>query len=228
MATMHFSKKHSWATTKSLSLPDRGHLWLALSDLLSLAVFLWEAFMESEDTPEGSDIARDTLSSSRLWFVVMLRQSCLFIILAYTLVRIRRAKPVTYGPKSWIIWVPVVIVSIVSTTITAVLASRGVASVFVGSICYSLAIGLLSTGSILCLFLTLRSISHNISPCNGPASLKDELHAAIQEKKRRQSFAAEDIEALKDGSSWITSDAGSRHTSISSFSFDPSVKDANT
>ena len=204
---------------KSLSPSDKAHVWLAICDLLALAIFLWEVFAEYLRGPSGYSGASDAASAARLWLALTLRQTCLLTVVTAVLIHVRMGKSVSFGSKHWIIWVPTFVVVVISTVLVGVMAKLGINSFFFGVVGYTGLITFTSTIVFACLVGTLIIIRRNLSVEHQPSS---PWPAVMEEKAPRPSFATEDIDALKDGSSWITSNAGSRRNSISAFSFSTS------
>ena len=85
-----------------------------------------------------------------------------------------------------------------------------------GMIAYSSSLTFLGVAAFAGLIGTLVTIRRNLT---SSSELDDSWPPMHQADEKRNSFAQEDVDALKDGSSWITSDAGSCHGgSISAFS----------
>ncbi|KAI0353082.1 hypothetical protein OH77DRAFT_1522848 [Trametes cingulata] len=203
---------------RSISPADKSHIWLAACDLLALAIFTWQAVNEYLGGPADYAIAHDPASAVRLWFAMTLRQSCLFIVSALTLLHVRMGRPVAFGGKHWMLWAPTLVLVVTSTALAGVFAATNVTSLFVGLVAYSTTIAVFSSIAFCCLVGTLIIIKRNLAALN---DIRDPWPPAkeVEEEKPRPSFATEDIDALKDGSSWITSRASSRCESISAFSF---------
>ncbi|KAI0057558.1 hypothetical protein BV25DRAFT_1812280 [Artomyces pyxidatus] len=202
---------------RSLSAADKSHVWLASCDILALAIFLWEAIMETLGGASGAQTASDPGSAARLWFALTLRQTCLLMVSAITLLHVRLGRPVSFGRKHWVIWAPMAVLVVTSTALAGVLAGAGFTGFFIGYAAYSASVAMLSTIAFGCLVGTLVIIKRNLSAINDAADPWPPAKA--MEEKPRPSFATEDVDALRDGSSWITSRASSRHDSISAFSF---------
>lgn len=84
-------------------------------------------------------------------------------------------------------------------------------------ITYSSSLTLLGVAVFLALVGTLVNIRRNLT---STAELDDSWPPMREVGEKRHSFAQEDVDGLKEGSSWITSDAGSCHGgSVSAFSF---------
>ena len=187
-------------------------------DLLALCVFIWQAVSEYSGGATGLADARDVVTSARLWFALTIRQSCLLVVSALTLTHIRMGRSVSFGRKHWMIWAPTLLLGLASTTLAAVLAGAGVPSFFAGVVVYSATTAILSTAAFGGLVYTLVVIKRNLAALNEPTDSWPPVKEA--EEKPRPSFGTEEIDALRDGSSWLTSDAGSsRHESMSNWSF---------
>lgn len=203
---------------RSLSSADKSHLWLASLDLLALCVFIWQAVSEYSGGATGLADARDVAASARLWFALTIRQSCLLVVSGLTLIHIRMGRSVSFGRKHWMIWAPTFLLGSMSTTLAAILAGAGVPSFFAGVVAYSAINALLSTAAFGGLVYTLVVIKRNLAALNEPTDSWPPVKEV--EEKPRPSFATEDVDGLREGSSWLTSDAGSsRHESMSNWSF---------
>lgn len=219
---------------KKLAPADKTHLWIAACDLLALVIFIWQVVAESLGGPTDYAVGLDPLASVRLWFASTIRATCIFVIIAVTLLHVRLARPIDFGKFHWLIWAPGLLLVITSTAIAGkylyllfllltltlcagVLAGANFPSFFVGMIAYSSSLAFLSIVVFASLVGTLVTIRRNLT---STAGLDDSWPPMRQVDEKRQSFAQEDIDGLKDGSSWITSDAGSCHGgSVSAFSF---------
>lgn len=201
---------------RSLSPADKSHIWLASCDILALAIFIWEVINEYLGGPAGYAVVDSPASSVRLWIATTLRQSCLLIVAALTLLHVRMAHPVSFGAKHWMLWAPTLLLALTSTALAGVLAGAGVQSFYWGLLGYSTSVAVLSSIAFICLIATLVIIKPNLASLN---DIREPWPSADLSEKPRPSFATEDIDVLKDGSSWITSRASSRHDSISAFSF---------
>ncbi|KAG1768084.1 hypothetical protein EV702DRAFT_1144968 [Suillus placidus] len=203
---------------RSLSSADKSHLWLASLDILALCVFIWQAVSEYYGGPAAYGEARDAASSARLWFALTIRQTCLFVVSALTLIHIRMGRSVSFGYRHWMLWVPTLLLGLTSTVLSGIVAGEGVPSFFVGLLAYSIIVAVLSSASFGSLVYTLVVIRRNLAALNDTA---DSWPPAKEvEDKPRPSFATEDVDVLREGSSWLTSDAGSTHRdSVSNWSF---------
>ncbi|KAH7887332.1 hypothetical protein F5I97DRAFT_1805406 [Phlebopus sp. FC_14] len=203
---------------RSLSSADKSHLWLASLDLLALCAFIWQAVTEYKGGHANFAEARDAASSARLWFALTIRQSCLLVVSGLTLIHIRMGRSVSFGARHWMIWAPTMLLGATSTALSAVLAAAGVPSLFAGLVAYSAGTALLSSAAFGGLVYTLIVIRRNLAALHDPNDTWPPLKEV--EDKPRPSFATEDIDALREGSSWLTSDAGSsRHETTSNWSF---------
>lgn len=213
---------------------DKAHLWIAVCDVLALIVFIWQVIAESLGGPVDSATGLDSLATIRLWFASTVRATCVMIIIAMTLLHVRLARPVDFGKSHWLIWAPGLLFIITSTGIAGklsysfsfvdrplthcagVLAGADIPSFFVGMIAYSSTLTFLGIAIFSGLVGTLVTIRRNLT---STAELDDSWPPMRQINEKRHSFAQDDIDALKEGSSWITSDAGSCHGgSVSAFS----------
>jgi hypothetical protein len=198
----------------SSSLPSAGksYVWLAFSDIFSVAVFVWEAFSQwfdssSESLSQSSRVT--SRSAARLWLALTFRQTCFLIISALILINVRRRKSVSFGYAHSCLWVPVLFIASVSTVAAGFIADRIPGSFLIGYIVYSSTTAILNTvvfGSLVGGLIIIRRSLANF-----------ELEQARKESKPVGEEAAEkppqltlDIEAIREGSLWFTS-AGSSH-----------------
>ncbi|KAF9226909.1 hypothetical protein BS17DRAFT_776320 [Gyrodon lividus] len=203
---------------RSLSSADKSHLWLASLDLLALCVFVWQAVTEYSGGSTSAGEASDAASSARLWFALTIRQNCLLVVAGLTLAHIRMGRSVSFGARHWMIWAPTLLLGVTSTALSSVLAGAGVPSLFAGLIAYSATTAVLSSAAFGGLVYTLIVIRRNLAALNEPTDAWPPVKEV--EEKPRPSFATEDIDALREGSSWLTSDAASsRHETASNWSF---------
>lgn len=214
---------------------EKTHLWIAACDILALGVFIWQVVAESLGGPTNSATALDALAAVRLWFASTIRATCIFVIIAMTLLHVRLARPVDFGKFHWLIWGPGLLLIITSTAVAGeyfcsslfvcwpplmlragVLAGADFPSLFIGMIAYSSSLTFLGVATFVGLVGTLATIRRNLT---STTELDDSWPPMRQVDGERHSFAQEDIDVLKEGSSWITSDAGSCHGgSVSAFS----------
>ncbi|KAG1735718.1 uncharacterized protein EDB91DRAFT_551386 [Suillus paluster] len=203
---------------RSLSSADKSHLWLASLDITALVVFIWQAFGEYYGGPSGYGEARDAASSARLWFALTIRQTCLLVVSAITLIHIRMGRSVSFGSRHWMLWAPTLLLGFTSTALSGIIAGSAVPSFFIGLFAYSSTIAVLSSAAFGSLVYTLVVIRRNLAALNEPADSWPPMKEV--EDKPRPSFSTEDVDVLREGSSWLTSDAGSTHQdSVSNWSF---------
>ncbi|KAJ6475651.1 hypothetical protein DFH09DRAFT_445956 [Mycena vulgaris] len=205
---------------KSLSPADKSHIWLAGLDILALAIFIWQTVNEYTGGPSDSATALDPASSLRLWITLTLRQTCLLMVAGLTLLHVRMGRSVSFGTKHWMLWTPTFLLVTTSTGIAVVLSGARVPSLFIGLISYAGTMAVLTSIAFCCLIGTLLAIKRNL------AVIQDESEpwppVRQMEQQPRPSFATEEIDAIRDGASWITSNASnasSRHNSVSAWSF---------
>jgi hypothetical protein len=172
--------------------------------------------MQYYGSAAGYASASDVGSSVRLWLALSLRPTCLFVVSALTLLHVRLGKPVNFGVRQWMIWVPTLVLAIFSTAIAGVISSTGIQTFFYGTIGFTSVLAIGSTVAFAGLIGTLVAIKRNLQVLDDDDSWPP---ARVEEKQPRPSFATEDVNVLRDGSSWITSRAGSDRDSISAFSF---------
>jgi hypothetical protein len=202
---------------RSLSPADKSHIWLASLDIFALILFAWQAVSEYNGGASGFAIASDPAAAARVWLALTLRQTCLLVVSALTLLHVRLGRSVTFGTKHWMLWSPMVVLVVATTTIASVLAGTNVTSFFVGLTAYTTTVALISSACFMCLIGTLLAIKRNLAVLNEAA--EPWPPASAQSDLPRPSFATEEVDMLKDGASWITSYAGSRRNSGSAWSF---------
>ncbi|CCM00178.1 uncharacterized protein FIBRA_02206 [Fibroporia radiculosa] len=202
---------------RSLSPAEKSHVWLASCDVLALALFIWQVVSEYLSNSVDYDATRDPSSAVRLWLALTLRQTCLFIVATITLVHVRMGRTVALGKTHWMLWAPTLLLVVTSTALAGVLSATGLPSFFMGLFAYTTILAIGSSMAFVGLIITLVIIKRNLAALD---EAQDSWPPAKEiGEKPRPSFATEDIDVLKDGSSWITSHASSRRTSISAFSF---------
>ncbi|KAK0207001.1 hypothetical protein DFS33DRAFT_1472195 [Desarmillaria ectypa] len=202
---------------RSLSPADKSHIWLASLDLLALVMIVWQVIMESLGGPSGLGIAGDPLAAVRVWLAMTVRPTCLLVVSAITLLHVRLGRSVSFGSKHWMLWAPTALFLITSTAVSGIVSSTGVTTFFTGLIAYASVVAILSTAAFGCLVGTLLIIKRNLAAMN---DFEDSWPPVRQmEERPRPSFATEEIDAIRDGASWITSSAGSHRGSISAWSF---------
>lgn len=142
-------------------------------------------------------------------------------ITALALLHVRLGRPIYFGPYHCLIWAPTLIFVATGTAAAVILADTGIDSLWGGLAAYTTTIGVATSICFGCLVGTLLLIRHNVNAA-AQAELDDQDSWPPMEKKiMRRSITTEDLEALKEGSSWITShrSSSSRQNSISAFSF---------
>ncbi|KAG6861574.1 hypothetical protein C0995_014870 [Termitomyces sp. Mi166 len=202
---------------RSLSVADKSHIWLASLDIVVLVIFVWQAINEATGGPSEFANAFDPASAVRIWFTMTVRQSYLLFVASITLLHIRMGRPVSFGAKHWMLWAPTVLFVVTSTSIAGVISGAGFQSLFIGLVSYTSTIAILSSVAFTCLIGTLVSIKHNLVALNEEFDPWPPIR--MMEEKPRPSFTTEDVDAIRDGASWITSNASSRRDSISAWSF---------
>ncbi|KAJ7724872.1 hypothetical protein B0H16DRAFT_1384673 [Mycena metata] len=205
---------------RSLSPADKSHLWLAGLDIVALMLFIWQTINEYLGGPSGASTALDPASSLRLWIAMTLRQTCLLIVAGLTLLHVRMGRSVSFGAKHWMLWTPTILLVLTSTGIAVVLSGAQIPSLFIGLVSYTSTIAVLSSVAFCCLVGTLLAIKRNLAVLNDESEPWPPVRQ--MEQQPRPSFATEEIDAIRDGASWITSNASnasSRHNSVSAWSF---------
>lgn len=111
---------------------------------------------------------------------------------------------------------PTVLLVIFFTAMARVLSRSGVHSLFAGILVYSLVSVLISTSAFIGIVTTLGNIKKNTGARNEARNQKLSLSA-----QKRPLFITGDVEAFREGSSWISSKYGhgERRSSISGWSF---------
>ena len=165
----------------------------------------------------GFMIAEDPASSVRMWLVLTIRQICLLVIIAVTLMNVRMGRPASFGRGQWMLWAPTLLFVVTSTALAGVISGAGAKSLFAGLIAYSSTTVVLTTAGFGCVIATLIVIKRNLAALNEATELWPPMR--MMPEKPRPSFATEDIDAIRDGASWITSNASSRRNSVSAWSF---------
>ncbi|KAF9514142.1 hypothetical protein BS47DRAFT_1392719 [Hydnum rufescens UP504] len=201
---------------RSLTPAQRATLYIAVCDIVALAAFMWEAIVE---TTAHSPIAGPEVSpgaAARLWVALTARQSCLLVVAVLTLVYLRLGKTLTFGKKDFFLWAPSTALIILSTACASGFSAVGIDSFFVGAMAYTAVVAISATTAFACLLLSLFNIQKHLAA----TSLARDVWPPMVEKTRaRGSFTTEDIDALRDGSSWLTSERSMRTQSTSQFSF---------
>ncbi|KAF9450669.1 hypothetical protein P691DRAFT_700859 [Macrolepiota fuliginosa MF-IS2] len=206
-------------TFRKLSPADKAHIWLASLDIVALAIFIWQAVGEATGGISGFASATDPASSIRLWTILTIRQTFLLVVAAITLLHVRLGRPVSFGGKHWILWAPSLILIVASTALSGVISGAGISSLFYGLVAYNSTIAMTTIVAFSCLIGTLVVIKRNLNAINEERNPWPPVREA--EGRPRPSFATEDIDALREGGSWVSSNSStsSRHNSISAWSF---------
>jgi hypothetical protein len=178
---------------------------------------MWQVVNESSSGPSGYALATDPVSAIRLWIAVTVRQSCLLMVVFITLLHVRMAHPVSFGGTQWMVWAPTILLTCTSTAVAGILAGSGVESLFYGLTAYLSSTAVFTAIAIAFLVRTLFAIKKNLIAFDESTEPWPPVREV--EDKARPSFGTEDIDAIKDGASWITSEPGSRRQSISTWSF---------
>ena len=199
--------KSTFSRLSSSSLPSAGksYVWLALSDIFAVAVFVWEAFnqwFDSLSESSGKSSRVTSRSAARLWLALSFRQTCFLVISTLILVHVRSRKSVSFGCAHSYLWMPVLFIASVSTVAAGLIADRKPGSFLIGYIVYSSTIAILNTvifGSLVGGLITIRRSLANF-----------ELEKARKESKPVGESPAEkppqltlDMEGIQEGSWWI-------------------------
>ncbi|KAI0294605.1 hypothetical protein B0F90DRAFT_1281458 [Multifurca ochricompacta] len=214
-------------STRSLPPADKSYIWLALCDISALSVFLWEAFNQwfnpaSIISAAAKNPSGTTGSASRLWIALTLRQTCFLIVSAIILIHVRLRKSVSFGFGHWMLWVPFTFLATLSTITVSLLTDTTSWSFRIGYIGYSSAIAALNTIIFGSLVGTLIIIKRNLTKLDLDKNMPSTSSSGGESVQKPQiALATEDIDAIREGSSWITSPASSRRRgpSISPFSY---------
>jgi hypothetical protein len=214
-------------SVSSLPTADKSYVWLAICDVFAVVVFAWEAFSQwfdssSESSSAASSSGIRSRSAARLWLALTFRQTCFLIISALILVHVRRRKSVSFGWAHWYLWAPLIFLAGVSTVAAGLFAHTIPGSFLVGYIAYSATTAILNTvifGSLVgSLIIVKRSLAH-FDRAKKESEPPGETTAA--EKRRLTVVTTEDIDAIREGSLWITSTASSRRRDEPSPSYAP-------
>ncbi|KAF5363387.1 hypothetical protein D9756_000244 [Leucocoprinus leucothites] len=204
---------------RKLSPADKAHVWLASLDMVALAVFIWQTVNEATGGASGFASASDPASSVRLWTILTIRQTILLAAVGLTLLHVRLGRPVSFGKKHWVLWAPSLVFVVTSTVFSGVLSGAGVNSLFYGLVAYTSTVTVVTLITFSCLIGTLFIIKRNLNAINEEMDPWPPVRETAE--KPRPSFATEDIDALREGGSWISSNSStsSRRGSISTWSF---------
>lgn len=202
---------------RTLSPANQIHVWLASLDLIALAFFLWETVVEATGGASGFASATDPVSSTKYSVFLTIRQIFLLVVTGITLLHIRLGCPVSFGKSHWTVWAPSLAFILTSATLSGVVSGAGINTLFYGLIAYNSAIVIASVAVFSCLVSTSLVINRKLNAIDS----KINTCSPVREEKPRPSFAIHDIEALRGGGSWISSNssASSRHSPLSAWSF---------
>jgi hypothetical protein len=192
-------------SSRYLPPADKSYVWLALCDVVAVSMFVWEAFAQWVDTSTGSGASATTFgvgSAARLWLALTFRQTCFLVVSALILIHVRLRRSVSFGRAHWLLWVPFVLLASVST-IAAVLFAHHTTTTsrrrfLIGYVAYSSTIAILNTlmfGSLVGSLITMRRSLVN----------SNQVTVSKESKSPRQIVATQDIDAVREGGSWITS-----------------------
>lgn len=145
-----------------------------------------------------------------------------------THVRLRRS--VSFGYAHWFLWVPLTILASISTVAAVVFAVHDKATTtsrrrfLIAYVAYSSTIAILNTVMFGSLVGNLISIKRSLANFNQVIDNKGTKSFGETVEKPQASIPAEDVVAVREGSSWITSPASSRrHPSGSAYSYSHST-----
>jgi len=195
---------------------DKGYVWLALCDISAVAVFVWEAFSQWFDSSSSVSTASSVHSAARFWLALTLRQTCFFIISALILIHVRLRRSVSFGFAHWFLWVPLVFFASVSTIAAGLFAHITSRSFLIGCIAYSTTIAILSTIMLGSLVSSLITIKRSLADFN---QSKETGSPGATVETQHVTLSTEDIDVIREGSSWITSSISSRRKPSSPYSY---------
>jgi len=201
-------------STHYLPPADKSYVWLALCDVLSVSLFVWEVFSQWVDSTSGTGASTTAFragSAARLWLALTFRQTCFLVVSALIVIHVRRRRSVSFGCVHWFLWVPLALLASVSTIVVVFLVGASRQRFLVGYIAYSSTIAVLNTAMFGTLVGSLIVIKRSLAHFNQVTASKVSKSFRETVEKPQVSLAAEDIDAVREGSSWITSPASSRH-----------------
>lgn len=205
--------KLTFSRPSSYSLPpaDKSYVWLALCDISAVAMFVWEAFDQwfySSSGGASSSTASGVGSAARVWLALTFRQTCLLIISALILIHVRLRKSISFGFVHWFLWMPLVLLASVSTIVVGLFADTISRSFLVGYVVYTSTIAVLSTIMFGFLVGSLVMVKRSLANFNRVQESSRFPYETVGEPN--VTLSTEDIDAIREGSSWITSSASSR------------------
>jgi hypothetical protein len=192
-----------------------------------VAVFVWEAFTQWYESSRASTASNSSAgSAARLWLALTFRQTCLLIISALILVHVRRRKSVSLGYAHWFLWVPLLFLASVSTVAAGLFADTIPGRRFlVGYIVYSSTTAILNTvifGSLVGSLIVVKRSLANFDQAKGSSPPGE-----TTTEKPQLTLATEEVDAIREGSLWITSTASSRRRGEPSSSYTPNSTASN-
>jgi hypothetical protein len=204
---------------KNLSSTDVSHVWLSIFDTVSLMAFLMEVLYQYQTNSLSFDATKHGDSAARLWLALTARQTCLLIILTITLINIRLGRSTCFGSKHIFLWLSTIGMVGTGVIAAALLSIFGFTSLFGGIAVYLSVVTILAVSILGFLVTTLWRIRYNLEK---DREVQDIDSWPIPPRKRRISFTTDEVRAMKDGASWITSIEGSARRSLSPWSFSAS------
>jgi hypothetical protein len=215
-------------STHYLPPADKSYVWLALCDVLAVSLFVWEAFIQWVDSTSDTGASATSFragSAARLWLALTFRQTCFLVVSALIVIHVRLRKSVSFGRVHWFLWVPLALLASVSTIVVVLLVGDTMTTAsqqrfLVGYIAYSSTIAVLNTAMFGTLVRSLIIIKRSLAHSNQVTAIKESKAFRETVEKPQVSLTSGDIDAVREGSSWITSPASSRrHRSGSLYSY---------
>ncbi|KAF8607515.1 hypothetical protein BDV93DRAFT_552356 [Ceratobasidium sp. AG-I] len=192
----------SFDARRGFTASEKCYLWLAYLDVFALCIFLWQAIIETQSA--SPNVSADAGAAT-----------CLMVIAANAIVYTHMGRSATFGKVDYLLWAPTTVFIVVSTVIAGILVHFDVLPLMPGIATYVTVLAIGSTMSFGFLFAPWLAIRrHFDTPGANYGSWPPP-----GKTQQRGTFSTEDIDALKDGSSWFTSIYGSRGETMSSFSF---------
>jgi len=214
-------------STHYLPPADKSYVWLALCDVLAVSLFVWEAFSQWADSKSGTGASATSFragSAARFWIALTFRQTCFLVVSTLIVIHVRLRRSVSFGLVHWFLWVPLALLASVSTIVVVLLVGDTMTTTsrqrfLVGYVVYSSTIAVLNTVMFGTLVGSLIVIKRSLAHSNQVTAIKESKSFGETVEKPQVSLAAGDIDAVREGSSWITSPASSRrHRSGSLYS----------
>jgi len=215
-------------SSRYLPPADKSYVWLALCDVVVVSVFVWEAFAQWVDASTGTGATASAFgagSAARLWLALTFRQTCFLVVSALILIHVRMRRSVSFGRAHWLLWLPFVLLASVSTVAAVLFAHHTTTTsrrrFLIGYVAYSSTIAILNTVMFGSLVGSLITIRRSLANSNQVTVSKESKSPRRIVEKPQVSLATQDIDAVREGGSWITSPASShrhRDKSISRYS----------